>query len=323
MVTPSGPPTSTTSGRNIKPLDTLHDVLAPAKLNLFLHIVGRRADGMHFLQSLFVLIDWCDTLHFTRRDDGVLTRRDLSAALPDDDLSLRAARALQAATGTPHGVDIAIDKQVPWGAGLGGGSSDAATTLIALNRLWGLGQTRAQLAAIAATLGADVPFFIGGAPSSGGAIVEGIGERLTPVHLPAQRFAVVKPPTALATADVFRHPAVVRNTPEKSAAAILAGFVAKAPNAFEHGEATTGGNDLQLAAMALCPEVTAALDILQRQFGHARMSGSGSAVFARIGDKDDTTDAWLATSLARQLPQGWTSRVCRSLPKHPLDTWLG
>ncbi len=326
------------NGLNTQPLDALHNVLAPAKLNLFLHIVGRRDDGMHLLQSLFVLIDWCDTLHFTRRSDGVLTRRDLGAALPADDLSLRAALALQAATGTTHGVDIAIDKQVPWGAGLGGGSSDAASTLIALNRLWGLGQTRAQLSAIAATLGADVPFFLGSRDGGGSAIVEGIGERLTPVTLPEQRFAVVKPPAALATADVFRHPAVVRNTLAVGPAAILAGFVAEASDASgstgstgngggstSHGRGSTlyGGNDLQLAATALCPDVTVALDILQSQLGNARMSGSGSAVFARIGNKDDTTDAWLATSLARHLPQGWTSRVCRSLAKHPLDAWLG
>jgi 4-diphosphocytidyl-2-C-methyl-D-erythritol kinase len=321
---PNASLTPQASGLNAQPLDALHNVLAPAKLNLFLHIVGRRDDGMHLLQSLFVLIDWCDTLHFTLRSDGVLTRRDLGAVLPADDLSLRAARALQAATGTTHGVDIAIDKQVPWGAGLGGGSSDAASTLIALNRLWGLGQTRAQLSAIAATLGADVPFFLGRRGGGGSAIVEGIGERLTPVALPEQRFAVVKPPTALATADVFRHPAVVRNTLAVEPAAILAGFVAEASDASGSTESTLyGGNDLQLAATALCPEVTAALGILQSQHGNARMSGSGSAVFARIGNKDDTTDAWLATSLARHLPQGWTSRVCRSLARHPLDAWLG
>ena len=161
-------------------LNALWDVCAPAKLNVFLHVVGRRADGHHLLQSLFVLIDWADTLHFERRSDGELRRHDLTVALPSDDLCLRAARALKAASGTTCGADISIVKEVPWGAGLGGGSSDAATTLLALNRLWGLNWSRAQLHALSLTLGADVPFFIGG----NNAWVEGIGERLTPLAVP-------------------------------------------------------------------------------------------------------------------------------------------
>ena len=143
-------------------LRSLLDVPAPAKLNLFLHVVGRRPDGYHLLQSVFVLIDWADTLHFELRNDARLTRRDLSASLPENDLCLRAARALQAASQTTLGADISIDKQVPWGAGLGGGSSDAATTLLALNRMWNLNWSRSQLQALGLTLGADVPFFIGG-----------------------------------------------------------------------------------------------------------------------------------------------------------------
>ena len=154
-------------------LRSLYDVAAPAKLNLFLHVVGRRADGYHLLQSVFVLIDWCDTLHFERRADGRLARHDLGAALPDDDLCLRAARLLQAESGTRLGADISIDKHVPWGAGMGGGSSDAASTLLALNRLWGLNWPRARLAELGLALGADVPFFLGGR----NAFVEGIGER--------------------------------------------------------------------------------------------------------------------------------------------------
>lgn len=137
------------------------DVPAPAKLNLFLHVVGRRADGHHLLQSVFVPIDWADTLHFERRTDGLLRRHDLTAPLPPDDLCLRAARSLQTASGTSLGADISINKQVPWGAGLGGGSSDAATTLIALNRLWGLNWPRSTLLEIGLTLGADVPFSSG------------------------------------------------------------------------------------------------------------------------------------------------------------------
>jgi len=138
----------------------LHDVAAPAKLNLFLHVVGRRADGYHLLQSLFVLIDWCDTLHFERRSDGRLTRHDLGPTLPADDLCLRAARLLQVESGSTLGADISIDKQVPWGAGMGGGSSDAASTLLALNHLWGLRWPFSRLLPLALALGADVPFFL-------------------------------------------------------------------------------------------------------------------------------------------------------------------
>ncbi len=194
------------------------DVPAPAKLNLFLHVVGRRADGYHLLQSVFVLIDWCDRLHFELRSDSRLLRHDLGAALPADDLCLRAARALQSMSGMPVGVDISIDKQVPWGAGLGGGSSDAASTLLALNRLWGLHWPRERLLTLGATLGADVPFFIGGH----NAFVEGIGERLTPIQVPPQQYAVLKPDAALVTADIFGSPDLART----AEAVILAGSFA-------------------------------------------------------------------------------------------------
>ncbi|MCB2020272.1 MAG: 4-(cytidine 5'-diphospho)-2-C-methyl-D-erythritol kinase, partial [Burkholderiaceae bacterium] len=156
-------------------MKALYDLPAPAKLNLFLHVIGRRADGYHLLQSAFLLIDWCDTLHVERRSDGRLARHDLGAPLPADDLCLRAAFALQRESGTTLGADISIDKRLPSGAGMGGGSSDAATTLLALNRLWSLGWPRSRLMALGLTLGADVPFFLGGT----NAFVEGIGERLT------------------------------------------------------------------------------------------------------------------------------------------------
>ena len=157
-------------------MKAIYDLPAPAKLNLFLHVVGRRADGHHLLQSLFVLIDWCDTLHVEWRGDGLLARHDLGMPLPADDLCLRAARALQAEAGTSLGADLSIDKRLPSGAGMGGGSSDAATVLLALNRLWGLHWPLSRLAPIALAIGADVPFFLGGR----NAFVEGIGERLTP-----------------------------------------------------------------------------------------------------------------------------------------------
>ena len=282
-------------------LRSLLDVAAPAKLNLFLHVVGRRADGYHLLQSVFVLIDWCDTLHFERRADGRLARHDLGAALPDDDLCLRAARLLQAESGTRLGADISIDKHVPWGAGMGGGSSDAASTLLALNRLWGLNLPRERLAALGLKLGADVPFFIDGH----NAFVEGIGERLTPLPVPPAWFAVVKPPAAIATSAIFGSPLLVRNTE----AVILAGFLADTAGGF-------GRNDLQAPAEAHCAEVGVAREILQRRFGNARMTGSGSAVFARAGTGAEPTAAMPA-----DLPPGWVGRMCRSLEQHPLVGW--
>ena len=289
-------------------LQALYELAAPAKLNLFLHVVGRRADGYHLLQSIFVLIDWCDTLHLERRADGRLQRHDLGPALPADDLCLRAARALQAESGCPLGADISIDKQVPWCAGLGGGSSDAATTLLALNRLWGLHWPRARLLALGARLGADVPFFIGGR----NAFVEGIGERLTPVDVPCAWYAVVKPAAALATQEIFAHPQLVRDTE----AVILTGSLddAKRLSGLASG---FGRNDLQGPAQSQCPEVAQAARWLEARYGNSRMTGSGSAVFARAGSGDRPEVVLPAQDLA----PGWEGRMCRGLPQHPLYGW--
>ena len=292
-------------------LAALYDVPAPAKLNLFLHVTGRRPDGYHLLQSVFVLIDWCDQLHFERRSDGRLRRHDLGLALPDDDLSLRAARALQQASGTPYGADISVLKLVPWGAGLGGGSSDAATTLLALNRLWGLHWPRARLQPLALALGADVPFFVGGHS----AFVEGIGEQLTPLPagtLDDQHYMVVKPAPAIATAVIFGSPLLVRNTE----AVIVMSFLADAQLAVKL-KAGFGRNDLQPPAEASCPEVTQVAAWLAARHGNSRMSGSGRAVFARIGSVDQP----FTSSLAEDLPPQWVGRLCRSLPNHPLRNW--
>ena len=295
-------------------LRALCDVAAPAKLNLFLHVIGRRADGYHLLQSLFVLIDWCDTLHFERRDDGRIARHDLTTRLPDDDLCLRAARVLQTESGTPFGADISIDKQVPWGAGMGGGSSDAASTLLALNRLWGLNWPRTRLMALGLKLGADVPFFVGG----NNAFVEGIGERLTPAPVGPEWLAVVKPAASIETRAIFGSLLLARNTEAVILEGLSSGGFAGI-SAFAFGR-----NDLQAAAEAACTEVAQAAELLQRCFGNSRMTGSGSAVFARVSAKASASTGAAERPIAlmpADLPAGWVGRMCRSLKQHPLIGW--
>jgi len=286
-------------------MKALYDLPAPAKLNLFLHVVGRRFDGYHLLQSMFVLIDWCDTLHVEWRGDAKLQRHDLGVALPADDLCLRAARALQRESGTTLGGDISITKRVPTGAGMGGGSSDAATTLLALNRLWGLNWPLSRLLALGQALGADVPFFIGG----NNAFVEGIGERLSPVAVPRQWLAVVKPGASLETSAVFDSPDLVRNTQT----VILKSFLADASVSRGFGRGSFGRNDLQPPAVRQCAEIAEAAHWLEARFGNSRMTGSGSAVFAGAG-----TGAEPMAAMPVDLPPGWVGRMCRSLEQHPL-----
>lgn len=277
-------------------MKALHDVPAPAKLNLFLHVTGRRPDGYHLLQSVFMLVDWQDTLHFELRPHGHLSREDQGATLPGDDLCLRAARALQQATGTQHGAHITLAKRLPSQAGMGGGSSDAASCLLALNRLWGLGLGRPALEAIGLRLGADVPFFLRGR----NAWVEGVGERITPIDLPPARFVVVQPAQGLETARIFCDPGLRRDTQP----ATISGFAVR-PYDF-------GCNDLQPVAQRLCPGVTQALAWLESQGLSPRMTGSGSAVFAR----------WpFPEPFAARPPEGWTLRECSNLSAHPLVGW--
>jgi len=273
----------------------LWNIPAPAKLNLFLHIIGRRPDGYHLLQSVFMLIDWCDMLHVECTASSRITREDLGTPLPQDDLIVRAAHALQTATCCTQGAHISVLKQIPVQAGMGGGSSDAATVLLALNRLWRLGLSVEQLAQIALPLGADVPFFVCGR----NAWVEGVGERIRPIDLPAARFLVAKPPQGLDTTAIFGAPTLVRTTNP----ATIARFVAD-PYGF-------GRNDLQPVAQALCPGVAQGLDWLARHGLAGRMTGSGSAVYAQASE-----------AVVPEPPgRDWQVRFCSNLPAHPLCGW--
>ena len=299
----TSPETSPSVRHRTAPLKAIYDVLAPAKLNLFLHITGQRADGYHLMQSVFMLIDWCDTLHFELRNDGVISRTDLgsttSDALPADDLTVRAARALQAATGTSLGVNISLEKRIPSQAGMGGGSSDAASCLRALQRLWGIYLSPEKLQTIALSLGADVPFFLG----SGHAWVEGIGEQLTPIQLPPAYFLVVKPPVGLSTPAIFGAPELKRDTQT----ATMRGFAAN-DNGRVYG---FGRNDLQPVAEKLCTPLVQSLDWLATQGLQGRMTGSGSAVFAQV----------LQDSMIPAAPSGWVVKKCKNLGAHPLTGW--
>ncbi len=292
-------------------MKSLHQVLAPAKLNLFLHITGRKDNGYHLLQSVFMLIDWYDTLHFDLRQDGKIIREDLTLKLPEDDLITRAARLLQQASGTTLGAHIAIEKSIPAQAGMGGGSSDAATCLLALNKLWKLHFTVNQLAELGLKLGADVPFFLKGE----NAWVEGVGEIITPISVPPAQFVVVKPPEGLETAKIFGSEALNR----ESKPATISVFAAN-PFGFGH-------NDLQPVAQSLCPQISEAIEWLETArlesaslepaVVKGRMTGSGSAVFAQVPR---------GTNLS-QMPQVpttwplWQIRMCGNLEVHPQKGW--
>lgn len=242
-----------------------------------------------------MLIDWCDTLHFDLRTDGHISREDLTTALPDDDLVIRAARALKLAGSSVLGVHIGIEKYIPAQAGMGGGSSDAASTLLALNRLWQLNYSVEKLSQIGLQLGADVPFFLAGR----NAWVEGVGEKIVPVDLPPGRFVVLKPAQGLETRLIFSDEHLKRDTET----AIISGFAA---DAFGFGR-----NDLQPVAQRLCPGVGQALDWLAAQGLSGRMTGSGSAVFAQVPQDIELLAA----------PSGCQLRSCNSLVAHPLVEW--
>jgi len=267
---------------------------APAKLNLFLHVVGRRADGYHLLQTLFRFIDHGDSLHFSPRDDGaVVLTNPLPGVPPESDLTVRAARLLQAETGCRKGVEISIDKRLPMGGGLGGGSSDAATVLLALNHLWQLGLPRLRLQDIGLALGADVPVFIFGR----NAFAEGVGEALQPVDLPPAWYVVLEPPVQVPTAVIFGAPDLKRDTATMYATDWKPGV---------------GGNDLEPIATSRFPIVAEYLRWLS-SFGEARMTGSGACVFAEFERKA------AAEAVIRQLPAGMCGWVTAGLDRHPLS----
>ncbi|WP_297909363.1 4-(cytidine 5'-diphospho)-2-C-methyl-D-erythritol kinase [Thiomonas sp.] len=312
-------------------LRALYGVPAPAKLNWFLHVLGRRADGMHELQTVFQFIDWCDELDFELREDGRISREG-GPGLPEEDLCVRAARLLQAHAGCSAGVRMRLRKRIPAQAGLGGGSSDAASVLLALNLLWGLGLRRGELQQLGARLGADVPVFVFGRD----AFAQGVGERLQALRLPQWDMLVAWPGAGLSTPQVFASPLLTRDTP----ACTIEGFCEHLKTGLGGKLAETaavdartmrdllgfGANDLQVAALELLPSLRGLQDWLERQGGgsgggFARMSGSGSAMFTPWPGAGDEAGGGASTGFAGEIPAGWSVRACRSLAEHPLRHW--
>jgi len=278
----------------VNPWDTRYP--APAKLNLFLHVIGRRPDGYHLLQTAFRMIDLCDWLRFTPRSDGdIKLARPVAGVAEEDNLVVRAARRLQS-LGDGAGVDIDLEKNIPIGGGLGGGSSDCATTLAALNRLWGLRVSREKLAEIGLTLGADVPFFLFGRNAFG----EGVGERLAPLALPRAWYLVLVPPVSVSTSAIFAAPELTRNSKTIKISGFSAGF---------------GTNDLEPVVCRRYPDVAAHLEWLRR-FGDARMSGSGACVFAEFATERE------ARSVHSKMPADMRGLVVRGLDRQPLAALL-
>ena len=272
-------------------------VPAPAKINLFLHIVGRRPDGYHLLQTAFRMLDWGDEITLQRRDDGLILRTsDVPGVPAESDLVVRAARALQAASGSRFGADIGVLKRIPMGGGLGGGSSDAASVLLALNRLWGCGLSRQALQDLGLKLGADVPFFIFGET----AFAEGVGEALRPLAVPPAWYVVVAPPVSVPTAEIFSAKELTRDTE----ILIMQGFAAHKTR-----------NDMQAVVCVKYPEVAESLEWLS-QYGDARMSGSGACLFAPFDTEGQ------ARQVAASAPSGWKVWVARGLDRHPLKDWV-
>ena len=293
------------------------DLGAPAKVNTFLHVVGRRADGMHLLQSVFMLLDWGDYLDIeVTPNDARITRIDRAnaatedaEALPANDLCVQAATLLQRSCGLQLGARIGLQKHLPTQAGLGGGSSDAATCLIVLNKLWGTDLSTSQLCALAVQLGADVPFFVQGH----NAFVQGIGEHISPMTLPATHLWLVKPKAGASTPAIFQSTQLSRNTAPVDLQALTR---LGAANLWAFGH-----NDLQAVAEQLCPDIKGACNWLSAKGLTPRMTGSGSTVFAHFSPNDPQSQASQAAP-ADDLPARWLSHKCKNLEKHPLHDWI-
>jgi 4-diphosphocytidyl-2-C-methyl-D-erythritol kinase len=270
---------------------------APAKLNLFLHVTGRRPDGYHELQTVFQLIDLCDTIAISVREDGRIERPDGPPGVdPESDLTVRAARALQQATGSTLGATLRVRKRIPMGGGLGGGSSDAASVLLGLNEVWDCGLRVDELARLGLPLGADVPVFVRGSSAWG----QGVGEDLQPLELPEAWYVVIHPGVAVGTRDVFQSPELTRNSPVITIRAF-----------FQSG----GRNDCEPVVRARFPEVAEALDWLGK-FAPARLTGTGSCIFAPCATAID------AERLAARVPDRWTSYVARGVNVSPVHELL-
>jgi 4-diphosphocytidyl-2-C-methyl-D-erythritol kinase len=302
-------------------LTAIYNVPAPAKINWFLHVLGRRADGYHEIQTVFQFIDWCDWLDFERNDTGAIGREG-GDDLPGDDLSVRAAQLLQSHTHCHFGVRIHLRKNIPMQAGLGGGSSDAASTLLALNQLWGLGLARTDLLRLARQLGADVPVFVFGR----NAFAQGVGDQLTAVELPSWSMLVAWPGVGLSTAAIFASPTLTRNTPPVTISSFAefvrlvresaATGVSCAMGGLELGGLEFGRNDLQAVAQATLPQMAQAKSWMLERTGSGlvAMSGSGSAFFSPCSP---ASQDGVATA-----PKGWQVRECRALLQHPLVNWI-
>ena len=285
----------------VRAMSNAIELRCPAKLNLFLHIVGRRNDGYHLLQSVFQLIDWCDLLTLKLIPENEVRRiNPISGVPPEQDLVVRAAQLLKEYCKFDQGVEISLEKNIPMGAGLGGGSSDAASTLIGLNTLWGLHLDIATLCELGLKLGADVPFFIFGQ----NAFVEGVGEKLQAISLETQDFVVIFPNQGIATAQIFQDPQLTRD----HAPITIDRFLAS-PRSYQ-------SNDCQAVAVQKCPEVKQALDWIYKAVPSSApcMSGSGSSVFAALDPKTDTAKL---ENLLQNLPKGWIGRIVRGLNKNP------
>jgi 4-diphosphocytidyl-2-C-methyl-D-erythritol kinase len=292
-------------------LTSLHDCPAPAKLNLFLHVTGRRPDGYHLLQSVFQLIDRGDTLHFDVREDGRIVRTTEVPGVPfEQDLIVRALQALQAACQRRHGrlppgIDVAIEKRLPMGGGLGGGSSDAATALMAANHLWQAGFSTQELMALGLPLGADIPFFLFGET----AFAEGVGEALQAVEGPDCWYVVIEPGVAVPTVAIFTAQDLTRNTK----AITISDFSRRHDG--QHGLIGFGKNDLQDVAARLFPPVAEAVEWLS-SYGAARMTGSGACVFCAFSSEQE------AEQVLNAVPAKWKAWKAKSLTKHPMKSLL-